>query len=166
MRAASAVGAELVVEELARDVQVGRAVAPLHRPQRVAERAAGVALREYVGAFAGVRSERGDVHERSDLAGVGVDVRDHGAAVGVADEHDRAVDAADQVGDRLGVGGEAAERVGGGDDVVAGILEMADDAVPARRLGKSAVDEDDRGRHEGRSFRWGAPAKTGQKSES
>ena len=86
------VGGELLVEGLAIDVQVGRAVAAAHGPQRVAECAAGEALSEQVGALAGLRRERGDVDEPGDLAGVGVDVRDHHAAVGVADEHDRAVD--------------------------------------------------------------------------
>ena len=60
---------------------------------------------------------------------------------------------ADEVGDRLGVGGEAAQRVGGGDDVVTGVFQLADDAVPARGLGEGAVDEDDRGGHDGGSFR-------------
>ena len=87
------VGGELLVEDLAIDVQVGRAVAAGHGPQRVAERAAGEALREREGALAGLRREGRDVDEPGDLAGVGVDVRDHHAAVGVADEHDRAVDA-------------------------------------------------------------------------
>ena len=70
----------------------------------------------------GVRREAVDVDEPGDLAGVGVDVGDHGAAVGVGDEHDRPVDRADEVADGCGVGGEAAQRVGGGDDVVAGVL--------------------------------------------
>ena len=77
-----------------------------------------------------------------------VDVRDHHAAVGVADEHDRAVDGANQVADGGGVGGEAAQRVGGRDDAVTGVEQRVDDAVPARRLGERAVDEHDRGAHE------------------
>jgi hypothetical protein len=57
----------------------------------------------------------------------------------VPDEHDRAVHGADELCDRLGIGGEAAQGVGGGDHVVAGILEVADDAVPARGLGERSV---------------------------
>ena len=63
-----------------------------------------------------LRSEGRDVDEAGDLAGVGVDVRDHHAAVGVADEEHRALDDADDVADGGGVGGDAAQRVGGRDD--------------------------------------------------
>ena len=43
-------------------------------------------------ALAGLGREAGDVDEADDLAGVGGDVGDHRAAVGVPDEHDRPVD--------------------------------------------------------------------------
>jgi hypothetical protein len=49
-----------------------------------------------------------DVDKPGDQGVVGVDVRDHGAPVGVGDEHDRPVDGAHHVADRLGVGGKAA----------------------------------------------------------
>ena len=51
---------------------------------------------------------------------LGVDVGDHGAAVRMADEHDRTVDRTHEVRDGGGVGGEAAQRVGGGDGAVTG----------------------------------------------
>jgi len=107
-----------------------------------------VLAREREGALAGLRRKAGDVDEPGDLAGVGVDVRDHGAAVGVPDEHDRPVHGADQVADRGGVGGEAPQRVGGGDHRVARPQQRVDHAIPARRLGERAMDKNDRGSHE------------------
>ena len=44
---------------------------------------------------------------------------------------------------------DAAQRVGDRDDGVARVEQRVDDAVPARRLGEGAVDEHDRGAHEG-----------------
>jgi hypothetical protein len=99
------------------------------------------------GALAGVRREAVDVDESGDLARIGRDVRDHGAAVGVGAEEDWPVDRPDDVADGLGIAREASQRVGGGDHVVAGALEGLDDLVPARGLGEGAVDENDRGGH-------------------
>ena len=96
----------------------------------------------------GLRGESVGVDEPDDLAGVGGDVRDHRAAVGVGGEHDGPVDRADDVGDGRGVRGEAAQRVGGGDHRVSGVEQRIDDAVPARGLGEGAVDENDGGPHE------------------
>ncbi len=55
----------------------------------------------------------GDVDERLDVRVAGRGVGDHDAAVGVADEHDRAADLAQHALDVGGVGGDAAQRVGG-----------------------------------------------------
>jgi hypothetical protein len=88
-----------------------------------------------------------DVDEPGDLAGAGVDVGDHGAPVGVGDEHDRLLDAADEVADGSGVGGEPAKGVGGSDVVAALSHAAIDNAIPARRLGERAVDENDLGVH-------------------
>jgi hypothetical protein len=62
----------------------------------------------------------------------------------VRDEHDRPLDRADEVADGGGVGGEAPQRVCRGDDAVALRRHRIDHAVPTRRLGEGAVDEDDR----------------------
>ena len=83
------------------------------------------------------------IDEPDDLAGVGGDVRDHHAAVGVRGEHDGPIDRADDVGDGRGVSGEAAQRVGCGDHRMSGVAQRIDDAVPARRVGERAVDEND-----------------------
>jgi hypothetical protein len=141
------IGGELRVEVLRRDVQVGRAIAERDRPQRVGERAARVQPRERDGALAGRRCEAGDVDKPGDRARAGVDVRDHGAAVGVPDEHHRAVDRAHQVADGGRVGGEPAQRVGGGDHRVARAQQRIDHAAPARRPGEGTVDEHDGGPH-------------------
>jgi hypothetical protein len=103
----------------------------------------------------GLRRETVDVHEPDDLAGVGVDVGDHHAAVGVGGEHDRPVDRPDQVAERGGVGGDAAQRVCHRDHQVARVEQRIDDAVPARRLGGAAVDENDGGLHEKLLSGWG-----------
>ena len=146
------VGAELLVEALLDDRQVGRAVAARDGLQRVAERAAGEDRRQLEAALAGQRGERGDVDEPDDLAGVGVDVRHDGAAVRVGDEDDRALDRADHVTDGSGVGGEAAQRIGDGGHGIPRVEQRIDDLIPARGLGEGAVDEDDGGAHR-RSFR-------------
>ena len=81
----------------------------------------GNSAREREAALTGIGREAVDVDESDDLAGVRGDVRDHGAAVGVGDEHDRPVDGADEVADGGGVGGQTSQRVGGGDHRVAGV---------------------------------------------
>jgi hypothetical protein len=143
------------VERARGDVEVGRSVAAgdrLHR--RLAERAAREHARELEAVLAGIRSEAVDVDEPGDLTGVGRDVRDHRPAVRVSDEHDRTVDRADEVADRFCVGGEATQRIGGGDHVLPGAVQRVHHAIPARRLGERAVDENDRGRHEEGPFGW------------
>ena len=85
----------------------------------------------------------GDVDERLDVRVAGRGVGDHDAAVGVADEHDRAADLAQDALDVGRVGGDAAQRVGRADDLVALVLEALLDAVPAGGVGEGAVDEDD-----------------------
>jgi hypothetical protein len=68
----------------------------------------GKHAREPEAVLTGLRGESVDVDQPRDLAGVGADVRDHGAPVGVGDEHDRPLDRANQVTDGSGVGGETA----------------------------------------------------------
>jgi hypothetical protein len=148
------VGAELLVEALGGDVQVGGAVAARDGPECVAECAAREHARQREGALAGFGREAAGVDEPDDFAGVGRDARDHRAAVGVGGENDGPVDRTDDVGDGGGVRGEAAQRVGGGDHRVSGVEQRVDDAIPARGLGEGAVDENDRGWHGGRSFRF------------
>src|SRR5215204_7503001 len=75
----------------------------------------GKAADKFEAAVAGLRSEGSDIDEPDDLPGVGVDVRDDGAAVGVADEHDEPLDRAEMVADAGGVGGESPQRVRDGD---------------------------------------------------
>ena len=141
--------AEDVVEAVRSDVKVGRSVAPRHRPRRLlAEHAAREHARELEAVLTGLRGESVGVDEPDDFAGVGGDVGDHRAAVGVGGEHDGPVDCTDDVGDGRGVRGEAAQRVGGGDHRVARVEQRIDDGVPARGLGEGAVDENDRGLHE------------------
>jgi hypothetical protein len=147
------VRAELGVESVDADGQVRRPVAASDRLQRLAQRAAGEHPDQRDAALAGLRRETGDVHKPDDVAGVGVDVRDHGRPVGVRDEHHRPLDRADQVADGLSVRGEATQRVGGGDHAMTRGLHGGDDAIPARRLGEGAVDEHDRGWHH-KFLRW------------
>jgi len=99
------VGGELVVEQVLGDRQVGRAVAAGSRADRITERAARELGRELEAALSGVGGKARDVDEPGDLAGVGGDVRDHGAAVGVTDQDDGSVDGSDEVADRVSVGG-------------------------------------------------------------
>ena len=143
------VGAEQVVEAVLDDVQVGRAVAARNRLQRVlAEHAAGEQPGQREAALTGIGCEAVHVDEPGDLAGVCRHVRDHRSAVGVGDEHDRPFDRADEVADARGVGGQVSQRVGRGDHGVPGARQRVDDAVPARRFGERAVDENDCGFHE------------------
>jgi hypothetical protein len=100
------------VEAVRSDVEVGRSVAARHRLRRLlAEHAAREHARELEAVLTGLRGESVGVQEPDDLAGVGGDVRDHCAAVGVGDEHDGPIDSADDVGDGRGVRGEAAQRL-------------------------------------------------------
>ena len=148
--------AEHVVEAVQSDVEVGRSVAPRHRPRRLlAEHAAREHARELEAVLTGLWGESIGVDEPDDLAGVGGDVGDHHAAVGVGGEHDGPVDRADDVRDGGGVRGEAAQRVGGGDHRMSGVEQRIDDGVPARGLGERAVDENDGGLHGKLLSGWG-----------
>ena len=89
-----------------------------------------------------------DVDEPDDLAGVGGDVGDHRAAVGMPDQQHRPIHAAHDVADGGGVAGEPPQRIGGSDHVVTRLEQVMNDAIPARGLGKRAMDENDRGRHD------------------
>ena len=97
------VGAELGVETILDDREVGGAVAAWGWLHRVAQSAAREHARQREGAVARLRREGGDVDEPGMSPASRIDVRDHHAAVGVADEHRRAVDGADHVADRRGV---------------------------------------------------------------
>jgi hypothetical protein len=124
------VGGELVVEQLRRDPEIGRAVAARGRPHRVAEGAARVLAREVEAALADSRREAADVDEAGDLAGIGGDVGDHEAPVGVADEDDRFFDGSNDVADGFGVRREPSQRVGDGNHMVTVASERADYAIP------------------------------------
>ena len=142
------VGAELRVVLVLRDVEVDASAREGNGFERFAERSAGDQSGGGAGALAGVEGEGGDVDQADDLAGVGGHVRDDGAAVRVADEHDRPVDGADELGQAGGVAGDRAQRVGVGDDSMAVGDQLLGDVVPARRLGERAVDEDDGALHD------------------
>jgi hypothetical protein len=105
----SHIRAEQVMEAILPDVQVGCAVAALHRPERrLPGHAAGELAGQRDAALAGLRSETVDVDESDDLTGVGVGVGDHGAGVGVSDEHHGPLDRANEIADRLRVSRDAA----------------------------------------------------------
>jgi hypothetical protein len=92
-----------------------------------------------------VEDERGDVDEADRVRGGRARDRDHGAAVGVADEQDGPVDLADEARDVLGVGGEPAQGVRRREHRDAAGLELLDDRRPERRVGEATVNEDDGG---------------------
>ena len=69
------------------DVEVG-AARERHPFERVAEGRSGGERRRVAGALAGFEGEPGDVDQRDDVAGAGIDGGHDRAAVGVADEHD------------------------------------------------------------------------------
>ena len=94
-----------------------------------------------------LEGEAGDVDEPQDIAGVSIDIGDDRTTVGVPGEHHGPVDAADQVGERGGIGSDAAQRIRPGDDAVSFGYQRRGDAVPARRAGVGAMDEDDCGLH-------------------
>ena len=85
------------------------------------------------------------VNEPNDVIQSGRSLRDHRAAVAVADEHDGAADGADDGTDRGGVAGEAAQGVGMGDDSVARGTQLSDDAGEPGGVGERAVHEHDGG---------------------
>ena len=86
------VDAELLMDALACDVQVGGAVAARGRLDRLAEHAAREHARELEAVLTGLRGESVGGDEPDDFAGVGGDVGDHRAAVGVGGEHSGPVD--------------------------------------------------------------------------
>src|SRR5690242_12868943 len=89
------------------EVSTGGAVGPGvgHRPGRRLDDAAWVLVDQYAELFALVGYEGGDVHERLDVGNASCGVGDHGAAVGVADQHDRAADRGKDAGEVGGVAG-------------------------------------------------------------
>ena len=112
--------------------------------ERRPELAAGELGGQLGGALARFEVEAGDVDERLDVRGAGGSLAHHRAAIGVAgDDHGprEAVDDAAQVG---GIVLQAPQRVRHRHDPAAALVEVGDDAVPAGRLGKGAVHEQDR----------------------
>ena len=89
-----------------------------------------------------VRREGGDVHERADPV-VGAGLGDHDAAVGVADEDDRAVELVEDAGGRCDVIVERRRRVLDDAHVVAFSDEPVVDRLPSGAIDEAAVDEDD-----------------------
>ena len=106
------VGSELRAKAVAGDCEFDRAVGSGDRLHVRLEGASREARGELQAALARRGGERGDVDECPDVAGVGIDVGDHGAAVRVGDEDDGTVDGADMVAQRPRVGSDAAQRVG------------------------------------------------------
>ena len=82
--------------------------------------------------------------ERLHLVIAACGLRDHVAALGVADEHDRSGHGPQELGQVGGVTSEIAKRVSESDGTESLTLQGADLRVEARRVGPGAVDEDDR----------------------
>ena len=87
--------------------------------------------------------EGGDVDEADDVLRLFRGVRDHGAAVGVADGDDRTRCLLQHAGDVGGVDRDAAQRIRRRLDLHALRLQSLDHAVPARGVGEGAMHEDD-----------------------
>jgi hypothetical protein len=78
--------------------------------------------------------------------------RDHRAARGVGDKHDRPVNRADRVADGSRVGGEPPQWVRDRDDPLTRCEQPVDHAILVRGFGERAVDEKDRRSHENVPF--------------
>jgi hypothetical protein len=70
---------------------------------------------------------------------------DHGAAVGVPDEHDRPVNALQEAAHVCRVARQPAQGVGRGHDRIAVVLQVLDHAVPAGGVHEGTVYQHDRG---------------------
>ncbi len=97
------------------------------------------------GALALVDAERGHVNEGLRVVGPRARVGDDRAAVGVADQDDRAVDLLDEARHVLAVVGEAPQRVAHGERLDALRPQALDDLRPAGAVRERAVDQDDGG---------------------
>jgi hypothetical protein len=97
-----------------------------------AQGAAGELAGQLRRTLALVGLERGDVHQGLDLGVVGGGLADDAATAGVAGQDDGAVDAVEETAHGGCVLVQPAQRVGGGDDRVAGLLQLGDDVVPRR----------------------------------
>ena len=132
-------GGQVEVDALAA-VGVGEREGPDRRPDQLPSNFS----RSLLLALADVAHPAVEVDQRADLVVADGGGRDHVAAVGVADEHDRTVEGPQELGQVCGVAGEVAKRVAEPDRGVAAVVQGADLGVEARRVGPSAVDQDDR----------------------
>ena len=131
---------------VAGDVEHGRRVGHVERRARSAE--------DLEDGLADVGDERVDVDERLDVAAAGAGVRDHDAAVRVADEDDGAGGAlGEERRDVRGVAGHAVQQVRRGQHGEALGLQLGGHGVPARAVGPGSVDEDDRRLRHGQQHR-------------
>ena len=112
------IGGELVVEPVLRDVGVRASVAERHALERLGQRRSRRERGCVARALTRLEGEAGDVDERRQVAGVGIDVGHDRSAVGVPGEQDRSVDGADEVAQCGGIRRDAAQRVGPRDDAV------------------------------------------------
>jgi integrase len=137
------VGRELIVEARLEDVEVVAARGEFdRRRERGPERAAGELAGQAERRLADVGREGGDIDQALHIRQPLGRFADDRAAVGMADQNNRAIDAFDDVGDDIRVGADPAQRIGRRDHRVAVVLKDSDDAVPARRIGEGAMDED------------------------
>ena len=114
----------------------------LRRKDRRHRRAGGRVLDEGVNGLGFVRCKRRDVNEPRDLRVVS-GFRDHHAAVGMADQHDRALGLCDDLPRGGNVVGQRRRRVLDDADVVATLLETIVDAFLAGAVDETAMHEDD-----------------------
>jgi hypothetical protein len=68
---------------------------------------------------------------------------DDGAAVGMADQHHRAVNRVDARGDRAGVESQTMQRIRRCNDGVSGRLQLSDHSAEAGGAGESAMNQND-----------------------
>jgi hypothetical protein len=111
------------------------------RRQRGAELVGREAAEQLEDALALVQRERGHVDQRGHVVGVVRGGGDHRAAVGVADQYDRAVDLPGQRRHLAAVGGRAAQVVRYGDRGDAAVLQLGDHAGPAAAVGEGSVHQ-------------------------
>ena len=137
--------------ELDRRIPVRRRVLAGH--QGAAEDAVfrrGRGVTEQLALF---RGKGGDIDETDDVLRLARGVRDHGAAVGVADGENRAGSLREDARGVRGINRDAPQRIGGRSHLHTLGVQSLDDSVPARAIGKCSMHE----HNGGRFLRHGAP---------
>ena len=134
---------ELLVELRPIDGEIDATISQLHRcGKRLAKRAAREFPCQVGRGFTRVRSKCGDINQRFDIVCITGRVRNNLATIGMPDKDDRPLNVVHHRRDVSRITRNTAQRIRGSNDIVSILLQDPGNAIPARRVGKGTMNQD------------------------